>query len=121
MNKVYVIQRPIPNHNGWTPDLGPAAQYGPLEFVFDADDRVWADPTAAKTKLLSKLKVFNSETDYLCWHNSGDPAAVWLTIQVLASNGFKKLNYLYWQKPRKGSGVEGGHYLPITLDSSIGS
>lgn len=121
MSKVFVIQHPIPNHAGWTPDLGPAAQYGALHYIFDVDDKVYVDPNSAKTKLISRLKDFNPEEDFLCWHNAGDPAAVWLTIQVLASGGVKKIKYLYWQKPRKHSGQSGGHYLPIILDSSIGA
>lgn len=121
MAKVYIIQRPIPNNAGWTPDLQPASQYGAIEFIFDSEDRVYADPVAAKRKLLSKLRDFNSEEDYLCWCNAGDPASLWLTIQVLSSNGHKKLQYLYWRKARKGSEHTGGHYIPITLDSTIGS
>lgn len=118
MSKVYVIQQPIPNGAGWVPDLGPASQYGAIEFIFDSTDRVYADPSSAKKKLIAKLSKFNAEEDYLLWPNAGDPASAWLTIAMLSTGGFKKLRYLYWQKPRKGN-EGGGHYLPIEIDSSL--
>ena len=38
MPKVFVVNRPIRNKFGWTPDLSDASRYGSIEVVFEPDD-----------------------------------------------------------------------------------
>lgn len=118
-SKVFIIQQPTPKEGGWVPDMSPAAQYGRLEFVFDAGDRPYSDPKKAVKVAKAKLKNFNPETDFLCWPNFADPAAQWVVIAVLVGMGFHKLRYLYWNKGRKQVAADragGGYYFPIEID-----
>ena len=39
MPKVYVVNRPVKNKFGWTPDLTDAARYGSLEIVFEPNEK----------------------------------------------------------------------------------
>jgi len=114
---VYVIQQPKPKEGGWTPNLQPAVEYGRIEFVFDAGDRIYADPKAALEKARTRLKDFDPENDYLLWPNFGDPASQWLVVAHLTANGFNTLRWLYWTRGRVGNAMsnENGFYIPITL------
>ena len=39
MSKVYVVNRPVINKFGWTPDLTDASRYGKLEIIFEPEDK----------------------------------------------------------------------------------
>jgi hypothetical protein len=101
------------------PNFEPATKYGRLETLFESSDRTFADPSAAKKKVLAKLANFNPETDYLLWANFGDPASLWLTIMVLVARGYTKLKFLYWSRGRAPGGTmsnDSGFYFPVELD-----
>ena len=118
---VYVIQQPRPRAtDGWVPNLEPATKYGAIKFIFDAEDKPHLDPTAALRKAMTRLKEFDSEKDFLCWTNFGDPASMWLTIMMLAGTGHNSLTFLYWSrgKGKHGMSNENGFYFPVEL--SIG-
>lgn len=115
---VYIIQQPRPKDNGWTPNFEPATKYGKLATIFDSSERTYADPTAARKKLLSRLAKFDSNKDYLLWANFGDPASLWLTIMVLVATGRTKIKFLYWSRGKGATGMsnENGFYFPVELD-----
>jgi hypothetical protein len=122
MEKVFIIQHPKPRaKDGWQPDLSPAANYGQLRFVFDADDKIYADPATAMKKAVERLKEFDAETDFLCWTNFADPAGLWLVIQLLAAGGCKKLRYLYWSRGKRAGGMtnDAGYYFPVEIDVAM--
>lgn len=117
-SRVFIIQQPRPKGDGWVPNFEPATQYGRLEFVFDAGDRAYADPTEAKKKAASRLSDFHADKDFLLWANFGDPATLWLTIMLLVAIGNKKLKFLYWSRGRQAGVMsnEAGFYFPVELD-----
>lgn len=115
---VYVMQQPTPK-NGWTPDLGPATQYGRLAFVFDAEDRPHGSPVAALKKARTRLAEFDGERDYLLWPNFGDMASMWVVIALLTHGGWKKLRYLYWKRHGKSivqDSAPEGYYFPVEIN-----
>lgn len=115
---VYVIQQPRPKADGWTPNFEPATKYGKLDHIFDAGDRIYADPSSAKKKVLARLEKFDAENDFLLWSNFGDPASVWLTIMCLVAKGNLRLKFLYWSRGKSAEGMsnENGFYFPVELD-----
>jgi len=120
---VFIIQQPRPKEDGWTPNFEPATKYGNLAFIFEANDRTYADPSSARKKALAKLKDFDSDHDYLLWANFGDPASLWLTIMVLVAQGHRRLKFLYWSRGKSAEGMsnENGFYFPVELDvTSVG-
>lgn len=117
---VFVIQQPRPKTGEkWVPNLQPATQFGKLEFIFEASDRIYADPTEGRKKAAARLADFDSDRDYLLWTNFGDPAALWLVIMLLTLGGHKRLRFLYWSRGRATTGgmsTENGFYFPVDLD-----
>jgi hypothetical protein len=120
--RVFIVQQPKPRADGWSPNFESAREYGRIEFLFDPEDRVYAGPDSAREKLTTKLMDFDPATDYLCWTQYGDPAALWLTIMFLAGAlHFRTIKYLYWSRGRaKESAIkrftnETGFYIPIEL------
>lgn len=115
---VYVTQQPAPNKHNWVPDLNPAAQYGPIAYIFPPGPVFMA---TAKSMLHAKnaLKTFDPNSDFICWPSAGDPAALYIAVMALMSLGHKKVNYLYWSRNLSISGARvksSGCYLPITVE-----
>ena len=52
MPKVFVVNRPIRNKFGWTPDLSDASRYGSIEVVFEPDD----NPQFVPSPMIMKAK-----------------------------------------------------------------
>ena len=115
---VYVIQQPVPNQHNWTPDLTPATDFGPLKYIFDGGENVYALPGPMMKKAQNVLKDFDPEHDYILWPNTGDPAALWTTCFALAQMGFQKVSFLYWNRKRVSGqrDYSSGFYAPITYD-----
>jgi hypothetical protein len=109
---VHFFQRPVPNHQGWVPNLNPAAAYGAFSFVFDQEDRPYADPRSAWKKASARLENFDPEKDYLCWPASADVFSIYIVIAILTRKGFPKVSALVWTKP---NGEEKGQYLPVEM------
>lgn len=119
MGTVYVIQQPRPNQVGWMPDLSSATDYGKLEFVFDAHERVYALPGPSRFKATKVLKGFNPEEDYILWPNVGDPAAFAIVMDVIASMDVDLYKMLYWDRKRNQEGKREknmGFYVPVTVN-----
>lgn len=114
---VYVTQRPVPNGRGWCPNLSPAAKYGALQYIFEADERPYTDPNEALRCAEESLRDFDPELDYVLWPNTGDPIAAWAVIITLARRGFLQIKTLYWERKLEG-GVRSsseGFYSPIVF------
>ncbi len=109
---VFFFQQPVPNAQGWVPNLGPAASYGSFEFVFDQYDRPYADPRAAWAKAANRLAKFNPDEDFVCWPASADVFSIYIVIAQLTLKGFPKVRALVWSKP---NGEEKGQYLPVEM------
>ena len=117
MGRVFITQQPRPNRVNWMPNLSPASGYGQFVFVFGSDDVPWTDPDGAFDKANAVLKDFNPDEDYILWPNSGDPAACWVCLLLLARFPIDKLRMLYWErKLENGERHKGeGFYTPITF------
>ena len=117
---VFVSQRPIPNSNGWVPDLSPAKKFGELKYVFEPDDKLFENSTSPDItkKLTEKFFVFDESEDFLLCPIFVDPVANWLCITHLCSAfGCYKINFLYWNRSIK-KGVrnkERGFYKPVEI------
>tara|TARA_R110000744_G_scaffold99427_1_gene191940 strand:- start:427 stop:816 length:390 start_codon:yes stop_codon:yes gene_type:complete len=115
---VYIIQQAKAKPDGWVPNLEPATQFGKLQFIFDANDKIHLDPQEALKKAHKRLKDFNPDTDFICSTQSGDPSGLWLVITYLASSGNPVLKFLYWNRSVKGGSRtnEAGFYYPVEID-----
>jgi hypothetical protein len=117
MGRVFITQQPKPNHVGWMPNLSPAMQFGRFVYVFSSDSAPWTNPDEAIETAAAALAKFDPEEDYLLYPNSGDPAAMWIILLVLARFSISKLKILYWERKL----VDGersrkdGFYSPITI------
>lgn len=119
MSKVYISQEPKQNTQGWAPSMAPAAQYGALDYVFEKNEQPFMDTEGAVLKARKKLELFNQDTDFVCWPNSGDPAALWITIMVLCELGVTSITYLYWNRERSDDGTVAkgkGYYHPVKVE-----
>ncbi len=117
---VYIPQQPLPTRTGWMPDLSPATKYGELKFVFGGGEVVYTNPAKAIKIARQKLKDFNPDRDFICWPSSGDPASIYITVQVLSAMGYHKLTYLCWNRRRDKNGnviKASGYYCPIEINA----
>jgi len=110
---VYVSQEPTPNRHDWVPNLEPATKYGALRFIFNGDEQPYMFPKRSLAHAVDILRGFDQKTDHLLWPNTGDPTAMWCAILALNVLGFKRISFLYWNKPR---GNRQGYYAPIEFD-----
>ena len=118
---VYVTQQPTPNRKGWQPDLSPAAQYGAIKYVFDADTPVSSNPNIAQELAVERLLDFNPDTDYICYPNSGDPTSYAMVSGTLAWLGYEQFTVLAWNRDRDAQGNprrDRGYYTPVTIHNS---
>lgn len=117
MGRVFITQQPKPNHTGWMPNLSPAAPYGRFVYVFSSDAAPWTNPDEAVEIATAALADFDPDEDYILYPNSGDPAAMWIILLVLARFNINKLRVLYWERKL----VDGersrrdGFYSPVTI------
>jgi hypothetical protein len=115
---VYIVQQPRPNKSGWTPDLSSSAKYGPLEYIFDSSEKVYALPGPSLFKARKILRNFNPEEDYFLWPNVGDPMACIISTIALAERNIDFFRILYWDRKREVSGERKrneGFYIPIKI------
>lgn len=123
MSKVYITQEPKPNGAGWAPSMAPAAEYGALHFVFGKNDQPFMNIEESIERAKDELRNFNPDEDFICWPNSGDPAALWTIIMVLVDAGYPDLTFLYWNRHKDESGavLKGkGYYQPLRINVSSG-
>lgn len=114
---VYVTQQPTPDRNGWTPNLKPALQYGPIKYVFDGGESVSSNPQQSYNKAMDRLQDFDPKNDYILWANNADPASVIVTTKVLCDMGVEEIPLLCWDRKKKDRQVikSEGAYIPAYL------
>lgn len=108
MSNVYIPQPPPPTRNGWVPDLSSAIEFGRLQYVFDAGEKVYALPGPSMFKARKALRDFNPKEDFILWPNTGDPASLWITLIVAMEHDPEFIRFLYWDRKRTTSGERDG-------------
>jgi len=116
MPKVFVVNRPIENKFGWTPDLSDASRYGSLEVIFEANDRPQFLPGPAVQKARRIMKDFGPE-DYILWPGGGDPIAVMIACMI-ASEQSPIVRVLRWERNNEQGERDRrkGWYMPVALE-----
>ena len=116
MPKVYVVNRPVRNKFGWTPDLSDASRYGSIEVVFEANEKPQFLPNPSIQKARRILKDFGPE-DYLLWPGGGDPIAVMIVCMIAAENS-PIVRILRWERNIEEGDRDRrkGWYMPVALE-----
>lgn len=116
MSKVYVVNRPVKNKFGWTPDLSDASRYGTLEIIYEPNDKPQFLPGPCIQKARRIMKDFSSE-DYLLWPGGGDPIAVMISCMI-ASEKANTVNVLRWERNKEEGERDRrkGYYMPVALE-----
>lgn len=120
---VYVIQRPQPilraDGKVTERDLRPAMEYGPLRYIFEAEERVALHQKPALDRLREVLSAFDPDQDYILWAGLGDPAAAYLVLLTLGGLRLYRVRFLYWSReldPETGLRTKNGHYWVFSVD-----
>ena len=116
MPKVYIVQRPIQNKFGFTPDLTDAARYGELDVVFESSDKPQFVPVPSIQKARRIMKDFNPD-DFLLWAGGGDPIAV-MIVCMIASEMSPIIKVLRWERNKEEGDRDRrkGWYMPVALE-----
>jgi hypothetical protein len=116
VSKVFVINRPIKNKFGWTPDLSDATRYGSMEVIFEPEDKPQFLPGPCLQKARKAMKDFGPE-DYILWPGGGDPIAVMIVCMIAGEMSFK-VNVLRWERNNDEGERDRrkGWYMPVTLE-----
>lgn len=121
MGRVFITQQPRPNRQNWMPNLSPAMPYGHFIYVFKGDDKPWCNPESSVEHAQEILRDFDPDDDYILYPNSGDPAAMWIVLLVLARFPIDKVRILYWER-KLDNGERSrtdGFYTPVTIPLSF--
>lgn len=110
---VFVVHKP-----GSRPlNLVPAAQFGHLEFMFEADEQTSLTPSASMQQAKAFLRNHNyGPQDHLCWAG-GDPASLVIVAGAMFEQG-RVINWLRWERAMRdadGGRGRGGFYIPTEL------
>ena len=116
MPKVYVVNRPVRNKFGWTPDLTDATRYGTIEVIFEPNEKPQFLPGPSIQKAKRILKNFGSE-DYLLWPGGGDPIAVSICSMVARENS-RVVRFLRWERNKEEGKRDRrkGWYMPVAVE-----
>lgn len=116
MPKVYVVNRPVKNKFGWTPDLTDAARYGSLEIVFEPNEKPQFLPSPSIQKARKIMKDFCPE-DYILWPGGGDPISVMITVMIAAEMS-PIVRVLRWERKTEEGNRDRkqGWYMPVALE-----
>ena len=116
MSKVYIVNRPVKNKFGWTPDLSDAARYGTLEIIFEPNEQPQFLPAPSIKKARAILKDFSPQ-DYILWAGGGDPIAVMICC-IIDSEKSPTVNVLRWERNIESGGRDRrkGWYMPVALE-----
>tara|TARA_X000001388_G_scaffold73794_1_gene65943 strand:+ start:20861 stop:21247 length:387 start_codon:yes stop_codon:yes gene_type:complete len=116
MSKVFVVNRPVKNKFGWTPDLTDAARYGSLEIIFEPEDKPQFLPGPSIQKARRMMKDFSAD-DYLLWPGGGDPIAV-MIVCMLAGEVSPTVRVLRWERNMEEGERDRrkGWYMPVALE-----
>jgi hypothetical protein len=119
-SRVFVVQQPRPNNQGWTPNLGPATQYGAIHFVFSGSDRPQDDTRQAMIQAAERLQDFDPTKDFVVWPYTGDPAGAWAVMLVLGNMDIDYIRVLCWQRKLENGERNGdGFYTPLLFDLDL--
>ena len=117
--RVFVVQRPRPKADGWSPNIQDASKYGRFHFIFDMGYRAFADTGTALSKAKAALADFNPDRDYILDISFGcDPMCGVVVAWALAQQfGYDntKVKYLCWNRKVGAGGTidkTNGHYIP---------
>ena len=123
---VSVIQRPQPilraDGKVTERDLRPAMEYGPLRYIFEAEERVAFHQKPALDRLREVLSAFDPDQDYILWAGLGDPAAAYLVLLTLGGLRRGRVRFLYWSReldPETGLRTRSGHYWVFSVDLTM--
>lgn len=131
---VFVVQQPgtlnsrSKTRPTWTPNLESALKYGPLKFVFDAEETISGAPTHSLIRAAEVLKDFDTENDYLLWPGVADPSAFFCCTAALCAQNLKRVNLLIWnrnlnERLRRDNVDDkqsvGGFYVPVRFHLAI--
>jgi len=116
VSKVYVVNRPIKNKYGWTPDLTDATRYGSLEIIFEPEDKPQFVPGPSIAKARRVMRDFSAE-DYLLWPGGGDPIAV-MIVCMIAGEVAPTVRVLRWERNMEEGERDRrkGWYMPVALE-----
>ena len=111
-----MVNRPVKNKFGWTPDLTDAARYGSLEVVFEPEDKPQFLPSPCIQKARKIMRDFCPE-DYILWPGGGDPIAV-MVVCMLAAESSPVVRVLRWERNMEEGERDRrkGWYMPVALE-----
>lgn len=117
---VFITKRPVSDRMGWVPDLSAANTYGPMEFIFEGHERVFALPMPSLHKARRSIgKNFNYERDFLLHPNSLDQMALICCLTAILDQRPPYINILYYDRAKNEDGTRNqrsGTYYPIKLE-----
>ena len=116
MPKVYVVNRPVKNKFGWSPDLTDASRYGTIEIVFEPTDKPQFLPGPSIQKARRIMKDFSPE-DYITWPGGGDPISV-MIVSSIANEMSPVVRVLRWERNMEDGNRDRrkGWYMPVSLE-----
>mgnify|MGYP003126206187 FL=1 len=116
MSKVYVVNRPVKNKFGWTPDLTDATRCGSLEIIYEPEDKPQFLPGPSIQKARRIMKDFSAD-DYLLWPGGGDPIAV-MVVCMIAGEVSSTVRVLRWERNNDEGERDRrkGWYMPVALE-----
>jgi hypothetical protein len=118
MSTAYCIQESFQYRHGSDPiprDVSSANRYGKIIFLLTHTEKPSLHPGPTINKLKTILKDF-TDADYI-FQAGGDPLGLALTLCALKDLGFRKVNYLRWER-ETGIGEKrtgNGFYVPVAL------
>lgn len=119
MPRVYVAQESMTRDREtgqWVPrDLSSAHRYGTIHYVLTQRDQPSLAPGPTLNKAQSMLRDFKPD-DYIL-SCGGDPAALAIVTTALKELGFRRVNYLRWDKEigLDGRRTGSGFYTPTIM------
>lgn len=118
---VFVIHKPLPPREGRASlDLTPAAEFGHVEFIFNAGEQTSLSVGQSTRKAYALLteKKFGPK-DHLMWAG-GDPCSL-VIVTMLAARIAGCVNWLRWERERfpEPGKPRGGFYMPVTIYDRI--
>lgn len=116
---VYFAQELISPTNGkqFVLDTSSAARYGTIKNVLTRQSRPSLAPGPCLVEAKKALAKFNHTTDYITVAG-GDPLALSIAMLALRDLGFRRVNFLRWDK---SIGLDGkrdrssGYYTPVSV------
>lgn len=118
-SNVYFAQELIVRNDGNQSvlDVSSASRYGTIQNVLKRQDRPSLAPGPALNAARKALANFNPDVDFIC-AAGGDPLALPITLLALRDLGFRKVQFLRWERSINLGGQRdksAGFYTPTTI------